>query len=503
MQNKKWSPKWAAAGIVLTSFWLVMTGLLIRREIIGPASFMEATGKRPSFWTELPFRQEWMGIYYQDKKVGYSYTTVSPRPNEQGEGYSIANKTCLSLAMLGEEYDLTLDGFSFVDNLYRLKNFELRVVCGEHHLELKGEALGNRLLLSINSAGQIFRKEIELKGEALLANTLTPFYVLPSLYPGRRFTVSLIDPLTLTLGKAEVIVGEKQDYYFRKEMRQVLPVEVKYLGISSRALITEEGELLREETPLGWVMVKEDRTEALKWLEEKKEKVDLAYAVAIPVNQEIKEPERIRELRLRISGPELADYTPRQKIIDRKEGLMVIRKENLKDKGPEVSPAELERYKESDLFIQADDKEIKETARQIIGGETDSWGRVKRLNDWVYKNIKKQPTLSIPSAIEVLKTRQGDCNEHTVLFTALARSLGIPAKISVGVVYLKGYFFYHAWPEVFIGRWISLDPTLGEDIASATHIKFAEGGIEAEIAVAALIGRLKIEVLSYEYESND
>ena len=59
--------------------------------------------------------------------------------------------------------------------------------------------------------------------------------------------------------------------------------------------------------------------------------------------------------------------------------------------------------------------------------------------------------MSIPNALEVLQSKKGDCNEHTVLFNAFARAAGIPAKTVVGVVYLRGAFYYHAWSEVWLG----------------------------------------------------
>ena len=64
--------------------------------------------------------------------------------------------------------------------------------------------------------------------------------------------------------------------------------------------------------------------------------------------------------------------------------------------------------------------------------------------------LEKKPTVSLPSAREVLRTRVGDCNEHTVLYVAMARALGLPARIAVGLVYLRGAFYYHAWPEVYV-----------------------------------------------------
>ena len=78
--------------------------------------------------------------------------------------------------------------------------------------------------------------------------------------------------------------------------------------------------------------------------------------------------------------------------------------------------------------------------------------------------LDKKPTVSLPSAREVLRTKVGDCNEHTALYVAMARSVGLPARIAVGLAYSRGAFYYHAWPEVYIdegrgrGLWLPVDP---------------------------------------------
>ena len=76
--------------------------------------------------------------------------------------------------------------------------------------------------------------------------------------------------------------------------------------------------------------------------------------------------------------------------------------------------------------------------------------RAERLTRYVNALLDKKPTVSLPSAREVLRTKVGDCNEHTALYVAMARALGIPARIAVGLVYIHGAFYYHAWPEVYI-----------------------------------------------------
>ena len=88
--------------------------------------------------------------------------------------------------------------------------------------------------------------------------------------------------------------------------------------------------------------------------------------------------------------------------------------------------------------------------RRSRGVDRRSRARAERLTRYVNALLEKKPTVSLPSAREVLRTKVGDCNEHTALYVAMARALGIPARIAVGLVYVHGAFYYHAWPEVYL-----------------------------------------------------
>jgi transglutaminase-like putative cysteine protease len=99
----------------------------------------------------------------------------------------------------------------------------------------------------------------------------------------------------------------------------------------------------------------------------------------------------------------------------------------------------------------------------------------------------------------VLETKSGDCNEHATLLTALLRAAGIPARISVGLVYMREGFFYHAWVEAYTGEWITLDPTLNQMPADVTHISFLRGNIDKQVEIMALIGKIELEVMDFEY----
>ncbi len=175
---------------------------------------------------------------------------------------------------------------------------------------------------------------------------------------------------------------------------------------------------------------------------------------------------------------------------------------------PDPPTPDLARYLQPEPFIESDDPEIVAEAERLVQGVTGTRARAERLTREVNALLDKKPTVSLPSAREVLRTRVGDCNEHTVLFVAMARALGIPARINVGLVFVHGAFYYHAWPDVYIdegkgrGQWLPVDPTFNQFPADATHVRLARGGLDKQAAILPLIGRVKMTVLDVELAPN-
>jgi transglutaminase-like putative cysteine protease len=99
----------------------------------------------------------------------------------------------------------------------------------------------------------------------------------------------------------------------------------------------------------------------------------------------------------------------------------------------------------------------------------------------------------------------GDCNEHTALYVALARAAGLPARIAVGLVQMRGAFYYHAWAEVYLeesggGLWLPVDPTLNEFPADATHIRLSRGGLEKQAAILGFVGQARMSIEALELD---
>ena len=91
---------------------------------------------------------------------------------------------------------------------------------------------------------------------------------------------------------------------------------------------------------------------------------------------------------------------------------------------------------------------------------------------------------------------------------ALARAAGLPARINVGIVYADASqlppgmdgrhsaFYYHAWPSVFTGEWVDMDPTLGGPLVDAAYVTLASGELDDQMRLLGVFGRLSVDVLA-------
>ena len=211
----------------------------------------------------------------------------------------------------------------------------------------------------------------------------------------------------------------------------------------------------------------------------------------------------LQEIRLKVKGVEaeaLAHDPPLQRI---EEGHVLVQVPGLESLGSGAVASEepsLMPYIATGPFLMSDHAEIQAKSAEILSGVSGRVEAVERINQWVFENLRKVPTVGVPNALEVLRVGQGDCNEHTALFVGLARAAKIPSRVAAGVVYSdrvseEAAFFYHAWPEVYFEEagWVPLDPTFGQFPADATHIKVVDGGLDKQIAIMGVMGRLGFE----------
>lgn len=230
----------------------------------------------------------------------------------------------------------------------------------------------------------------------------------------------------------------------------------------------------------------------------------LTYAQLEPRGVPIQNQERLSSLKLRIRATAAGEidrlkedvtspYQTAEKVSDQELELKILArhaepKTNLTL--PIKDPA-FAIYLEPASESRSDDKSVMEKARSIAGEEHDAWQVARKLTDWTYNNIKWKRVDSATTQ-QTLATLEADCLEFSQLYVAMARSLGLPARIVSGMAFGGASFGGHAWVEVYVGEWIEVDPTWGTDFVDATHIRDAAKG--ALLTYAAL-NLVQLEVL--------
>jgi hypothetical protein len=321
---------------------------------------------------------------------------------------------------------------------------------------------------------------------------------------GREYIIPVLDPVTVIASSApggfetvHRITGRESVEVPSLGAVDAWKVESLLSGLKVTSWITDGGALVRQSMPPGMTAL---RDEGGMLSADGISALDVDAVTSIQSNITIKDPRGVMYMKAEMEGisPEdgfdLSDGYRQsfdgKTVSIRAGGASSVKPYSLPNDDPRFS-----RYLAPENLIQSGDQQIVTKSKEILGGEKDSLKAAGMINEWVFTRLKKTGSAGIPNASDALRTRSGDCNEHSALFAALARAAGIPTKTVSGTIYLDGRFYYHAWNEVYVGEWVAVDPTFGQVPADATHIKLVEGDLNEISVIMNAVGKINLKVL--------
>lgn len=487
--------RYIGAGIIV--LWLVMIGILIKKESFNKdiqhinIPLDKAVGLKRS-------QREWMEVYLNGEKVGYSVNQVNPLK----DGIAIEEEIFLRLNVMGQTSIVRAVTKSVVDHNFLLKNFRFRISSGVVCFDVSGIVEGDRMVLETGEGASRKTEAIKLSCPPVIASAIPLFFKGRPIDVGQSFRFPVFDPSTMAQKELVLKVVARETVEINTEEYSALRLDAEMWGRQLTFWLDENGTVLKEKGFMGFTLVKCSADRAPRGISGSG---DVYEMVAIKIKGKLRDADKLTSLRLKVEGLDKTHFDTgilnkgRQKFRD---GVIEIVREKALSKGTYSLPYEdisgkMRPYLDPEFNIESDNNVIMERACMIARDIEDPLVAAKRLMEWVYKNLKKMPVITVPSALEVLKTRVGDCNEHAVLLTALLRAIGIPSRLCVGLVYVRGSFFYHAWNECYVGKWISMDATLNQMPVDVTHVKLVQGGLSRQVEIIGLIGKLRIEVIGY------
>jgi len=488
--------------ILLLVVWAAAMAALVNRSYLQASSTTLATDL-----ARYGSAAVWRGVYYRGDKIGFTVSQTVPND----DGFELQEDGRLQMSLLGATTAAAIRTTAQVDAAFALHSFVFSLDPGTGPLEIRGRLDGRRLALEIKTESGTRTEVRDLDEPPALSLNLSRRLANGGLVVGARHRWTIFDPATLSNAPVDLEVGKRELVNNLGRPTPAFRVQMEFAGLRTTSWVTDTGEVVREESPLGLITVRESADRAQTLGVPGRVQTDLLEAAAVvpAMRQRIDEPRDVCRLRLELDGADLTNAELQGAGQEVNGSTIVLTDPQTLQAGPADDTAG--EYLKPEPLIESDAPEIRAEAEKAIAGAAGPRARAERLTRYVNALLDKKPTVSLPSALEVLRTKVGDCNEHTALYVAMARSIGIPARIAVGLTYVRGItgaFYYHAWPEVYLdegsgrGLWLPVDPTLNEFPADATHVRLARGGLDKQAAILPMIGRIKMKVLDMTLDEN-
>ena len=469
--------------------WFLLLGLLLHRDF-----FVRTLDTREVMALERDKRVEYQSIYFKDEKIGYVENQFLP---EDDGTLRIKQQATMQLMISGQNHPVELDLDALLGNQSDLLNFEFSFSSPFYRMRAEGTVNGNTVSFELDTGNNVVSDKIVLDGPPRLSTSRRSYLLNQDIDEGEKLKIPWFDPFSLT-GKESVIEYRgKEKVLINDRVYNLHRFTERFAGARLNSWLDDDGLVIKEESPAGFVFIKEPEFKAKSMDSSEEGRSDLLASVAVEVTGEMFDLSTATTARYRLSLPEDVEFelnSGRQRYKD--QILTVQREDTTSLASSPGSCADAQEQLRASPYIQSGAPEIIDQSLTIIGDLTGDLDKVKSLAEWVYTNLEKRPVIGIPDALTTLNAGIGDCNEHASLFAALSRAAGIPTTIAVGVVYHKQAFYYHAWNEVCIGdQWISLDTTTNQLPADLSHLKFIEGELQEQIKIGALLNNLQIEPL--------
>ena len=472
--------------VIVFCLWIVLLSLLLYKNYAGtspekPVAIADAFGKETY----------WYDAYVGNRKVGYASTSYE----KAGEELIIKHEREIDVKKNGKDSVLYENLKCLCSLSYSIKSFEYEShFKDESGVKVRGEAGQDNIIFFLESSEK--RKVYRIpRKDFYFPVTLIPVLVQQKPAAGAAFTIPFLNIANLSVNDERVVLEEIRPVKVGMDIFGVY----KFKSGNTIWWANEKGLIVKEKSPIGVILY----SQAEKFAKDPSDRTLFDYT-SLPYlksNKIIENPEALKTFKVRINGFTLQTKLYENSPVILKNKTLTIQKidlETLKGKSYHLpfTGGQLKSYLSPDKWVLSNYKPLQDTGLIYArSNKSDAFLLTQYLMNYVFSLVRTRPLFVLSDSKSFIESLSGDYLERAVMLATYARAAGLPTRLVGGLVYLNGYFYFHAWPEVWLSQWVPVDPTFAQFPADVTHIPLKEGTLEDITSIVDDLKSATIEIL--------
>lgn len=477
-------------------FWLKMclvqwlVGFVIGVSIFLGLTPLTQAESVPSTGDSENGKEEWLAMFVGDQRIGFAFVQTKVR-NVNGKKHFITqSEQRIKLKRMGVDVEINLKSQVTEDSSGKVLNFVSQNAGAGSDRTIKGYRVGAEFVL-ISEMGESSR--IPASAEDFGPAKVDQLTRAIELVVGAKVSVrGLLVEMGVSSSKMDAEVLRQEEKIVAGKPRKLWNVRVimDFTPNSPLTLWVDEKRdvILGEQDMPGIGLVRLEQSTRADAMLEISGTEAMATSLIRP-NKPLTNLSALKSATYRIQGERPLEIVAwdgeQQKVIEKGEGFVVLRIEAMPTTLaasyilPVTPSEELKPFLSSSIYVDSQNKMVEALAKRAVGDEKDARKAALKIEETVRSYVtKKDLNVGFASAGETAESRQGDCTEHAVLCAAMARAVGLPSRLVVGLGYLPtdfhsverekkedvGVFGMHMWAEAKVSEkdWQAMDAALGK-----------------------------------------
>ncbi|WP_028582777.1 hypothetical protein [Desulfogranum japonicum] len=255
MSDRTARKNWFIFKFILVGIWLaLLCGLLMRDAFITSVSIQERNIRREAD------REEYQGIYFNNAKIGYMVNRY-----ETGDSGTLhidqLAEIHINVAEMVHRVILRLQADLLEDN--SLHAFDISLESPFQTMHAKGEVAGNVIDINLQTGNESLHKQVPVDSSPVIPSARRSYLLKKGIQPGDKMKLPFFDPMSLATRNTVVEYKGLDDVFVNG---RVLPLH-KFMqtisGVRLNFWLDDAGDVVKEESPAGFVFLKEPKYRAM------------------------------------------------------------------------------------------------------------------------------------------------------------------------------------------------------------------------------------------------